>query len=201
MLEKSTSAPAQTDLPATPLGLHHTAFVTQDAVATVDFYTRVLRMPLIATVINTEIAVTNEPFPYMHLFFRMWDGSCIAFFESPGLPPPSPPSNAAYSIFNHLALNVGSREQVDSWAKYLDSLAVEYVIKDHGIIYSLYLHDPSGNRLELTCSVDNSWQELGEAAKEDMRQWAEMKKKANGDVEAMRAWLREHKKYPGQQAH
>ena len=56
-------------------------------------------MPLVATVINTEIAHTHESFSYMHLFFRMWDGSTIAFFESPGLPERSASSHPAYDIF------------------------------------------------------------------------------------------------------
>jgi catechol 2,3-dioxygenase-like lactoylglutathione lyase family enzyme len=192
-----SAAVADKILPETPLGLHHVAYVTQDAVATVDFYTRVLRMPLITTVINTEVAVTNDPYPYLHLFFRLWDGSCIAFFESPGLPPPPPASSPAYGIFNHLALNVGSREQVDRWAAHLDALGIDYVTKEHGIIYSLYLHDPSGHRIELTCSLSDDWQSLGEAATEDMRQWDAVKRESGGDVETLRAWLRHHRKYPG----
>jgi catechol 2,3-dioxygenase-like lactoylglutathione lyase family enzyme len=188
----------QHSLPATPRGLHHIAFVTHDTAATVDFYTRVLRMPLIATVINTEIAHTHEPFPYMHLFFRMWDGSTIAFFESPGLPEPSPSSHPAYDIFKHLALEVGSKEEVDRWAAYLADLGIETVgPKEHGIIYSLYLYDPSGHRLELTTNLDLSWQKLGDAAAEDVRQWSAAKQEAGGDVGKLRQWLIAHRKYPG----
>ena len=188
----------QPTLPVTPRGLHHIAFVTHDTQATVDFYTNVLRMPLIATVINTEIAHTHEPFPYMHLFFRMWDGSTIAFFESPGLPLPAKSSHQAYDIFQHLALEVGSKEEVDRWAEHLAGLGIETVgPKQHGIIYSLYLHDPSGHRLELTTNLDLSWQQLGAAAAEDVRQWSEAKRQANGGEAALREWLIAHRKYPG----
>lgn len=185
-------------LPQTPRGLHHIAFVTHDSAATVDFYTNVLQMPLVATVINTEIAHTHEPFPYMHLFFRMWDGSTIACFESPGLPPPPPSSHPAYDTFNHLALEVGSKAEVDRWAAYLAERGIETVgPKEHGIIYSLYLHDPSGNRLELTTNLDLSWQNLGDAAQEDIRQWTAAKQAAGGDVAVLRDWIVAHKKYPG----
>jgi catechol 2,3-dioxygenase-like lactoylglutathione lyase family enzyme len=192
------SAAPKVDLPETPRGLHHQAFVTQDAVATVDFYTRVLRMPLITTVINNEIALTREPYPYLHLFFRMWDGSTIAFFESPGLPPPAKSADPAYDIFNHLALDVGSREEVDRWAAYLADLGIETVgPKEHGIIYSLYLHDPDGHRIELTTNLDLSWQSLGDAAQEDVRRWAEAKRAAGGDPAALRDWIEANRKYPG----
>ena len=70
-----------------PRMLNHVAYVTHDAQATVDFYTGVLGMELVSTVIDDSIPSTGDPFPYFHLFFRMADGSTIAFFESPGLPP------------------------------------------------------------------------------------------------------------------
>lgn len=184
-------------LPQTPRGLHHTAYVTRDAVATVDFYTNVMRMPLIATVINSEIGGTQEPYPYLHIFFRMWDGSTIAFFEAPDLPAPAEETDPVYGIFKHLALDVGSKEEVDRWARYLEEKGIDYLIKDHGIIYSLYLHDPSGHRVELTCNVTTEWQEGGEQAANDIRRWAQVKAEANGDSKVLHNWLIENRRYPG----
>lgn len=184
--------------PATPRGLHHIAFVTHDTQATVDFYQGILQMPLVATVINTEIAHTHEPFPYMHLFFRMWDGSTIAFFESPGLPLPAAESDPAYGIFKHLALEVGSKTEVDRWKAFLTAKDVDVVgPKEHGIIYSIYLHDPSGHRLELTTSLTDAWQKGGATASDDIRRWGEAKQQAHGDVAALREWLMANRKYPG----
>ena len=195
----ANSAPQLTpQLPATPRGLHHVAFVTQDAQATVDFYAGILQMPLVASVINTEIANTQEPFPYMHIFFRMWDGSTIAFFESPGLPDPAAESSAAYGIFKHLALDVGSKEEVDRWKEFLIAKGIEVVgPKEHGIIYSIYFHDPSGHRLELTTNLTTAWQNNGATAQEDMRRWGEAKREANGDIAALREWMAANRKYPG----
>jgi len=59
------------------------------------------------------------------------------------------------------------------------------------------LHDPSGNRLELTTNLDLSWQNLGDAAQEDIRQWTAAKQAAGGDVAVLRDWIVAHKKYPG----
>ena len=185
--------------PKTPRGLHHSAYVTRDAQACADFYSDTLRMPLVATVINNEVAQTREPYPYLHLFFRMWDGSTLAFFESPGLPEPARASDPAYDVFNHLALDVGSREEVDRWAAYLAARGVATVgPKDHGIIYSLYLHDPDGHRVELTANCDTHWQMGGDAAEDDLRRWSQAKAAAAGDAAVLRDWIEANRKYPGQ---
>src|ERR1700722_8245678 len=66
----------------TPVRLSHLAYVTHDVAATVDFYTRVMRMPLVEAVMHERVPSTGDPFPYVHFFFRMQDGSTIAFFEA-----------------------------------------------------------------------------------------------------------------------
>src|SRR5258705_6355733 len=103
----------------TPRMLNHAAYVTHDVAATADFYMRILGMELASTVFDDRIPSTGDPFPYFHIFFRMADGSTIAFFESPGLPPEAPPSHAAYEIFNHLALEVESGERLSQWKDWL----------------------------------------------------------------------------------
>ena len=72
-----------------PTMLNHAAYVTHDAQATVQFYTEVMGMELASTIMGDRIPSTGDAFPYFHLFFRMGDGSTMAFFESPGLPPAS----------------------------------------------------------------------------------------------------------------
>src|ERR1700685_3305026 len=70
----------------TPNMLNHVACVTHDAEATVRFYTQIMGVEFVSTVIDDRIPSTGDAFPYFHIFFRMGDGSTIAFFESPGLP-------------------------------------------------------------------------------------------------------------------
>jgi len=106
----------------------------------------------------------------------MADGSTIAFFESLDLPPPAPSTHPAYDIFNHLALDAGSVEAVDAWARHLEAQNVEFIGPvQHGIIYSIYFRDPNGLRLELTADVIESWKMHGDQAIEDVRKWQELK--------------------------
>jgi catechol 2,3-dioxygenase-like lactoylglutathione lyase family enzyme len=53
--------------------------------ATADFYTRIMGMELASTCFDDKIPSTGDAFPYFHIFFKMQDGSTIAFFRvSPG---------------------------------------------------------------------------------------------------------------------
>src|SRR3546814_15802347 len=80
--------------------LNHAAWVTHDVEATADFYTRVMGMELVSTVLDDSVPSTGDDFAYFHVFFKMRDGSTIAFFEAPGLPPPSEVTHPAYEVFD-----------------------------------------------------------------------------------------------------
>src|SRR5205085_5570468 len=73
----------------TPMMLNHAAWVTPDAAVTAEFYTRIMGMDLVSTVIEDTSPSTGLQIPYFHLFFRMADGSTLAFFEAPGVLPPA----------------------------------------------------------------------------------------------------------------
>ena len=77
--------------PGRPGMLSHVAYITRDTAATADFYTRILGMELVNAVLDDAIPSTGEPIPYFHSFFRMEDGSTVAFFEAPELPPLADP--------------------------------------------------------------------------------------------------------------
>lgn len=162
-----------------PRMLHHAGYVTQDAARTVDFYSKILGMEFISTVMDDKVPSTGEDFPYLHLFFQMPDGSTLAFFESPSLGPPSAPSHPAYDVFNHTALNASSTAEVDVWAEHLRKNEIEVLGPiDHGIIYSIYFHDPNGLRLEITTTTDPSWVEHADDAQRDLEDWVAAKKRA-----------------------
>lgn len=176
--------------------LHHAAYVTHDAGATVDFYTRVLRMKLVSSVIDDSIPSTGDPFPYIHLFFELQDGSTIAFFESLDLPPAPPSAHPAYEIFNHLALDAGSVEAVDEWAQHLNAQGVNFIGPvEHGIIYSIYFRDPNGLRIELTADVTTDWKHHGKKATEDVVAWQLLKeqRKRDGGNENVIAWIKQRR--------
>jgi catechol 2,3-dioxygenase-like lactoylglutathione lyase family enzyme len=162
--------------PGRPAMLSHAAYITHDTAATVAFYTDILGMELVNAVLDDAIPSTGDPVPYFHSFFRMEDGSTIAFFEAPELPELAPPPHYAYDIFQHLALQVDSREEVDRWRDWLVHKGVEVLGPiDHKIIYSVYFHDPSGLRLELTAALDPTWNDRGPAAHAALAEWQEAK--------------------------
>ena len=156
--------------------LNHVAYITHDTQATVDFYTSILGMELVAAVMDDQIPSTGDPVPYFHSFFKMCDGSNLAFFEAPELPPQAGHTHPAYDIFQHIALDVDSRESVDEWHAWLVSNGIDVVGPvDHKIIYSIYFYDPNGIRLELTCNIDPTWSDQHESAAESLREWQQVK--------------------------
>ncbi|MCV0394932.1 MAG: VOC family protein [Rhizobiaceae bacterium] len=164
----------------TPTMLNHAAWVTHDVEATHDFYTRIMGMDLASTVIDDKVPSTGDDFPYFHIFFKMKDGSTFAFFEAPGLPAPSKSTHPAYDIFNHIALEVSSREDVMKWYDWLTLNGLDVVgPTDHkGMILSIYFHDPNGVRLEITTPLDENWNNHTESAQRDFALWIGAKEKA-----------------------
>ncbi|HEY6426988.1 MAG TPA: VOC family protein [Acidimicrobiales bacterium] len=161
--------------PAAPRMLHHVAYVTYDSEGTADFYTRVMGMPMVNAVMDDHLPSTGDRTPYFHTFFRIGDGSTIAFFESPGLPPTPEPPAPAFKNFNHIALEVPTKADVDQWREWLERNGVDVRLVDHHIIYSLYFEDPNGVRLEITATIDPSWNDQPEFAATALSEWREAK--------------------------
>jgi catechol 2,3-dioxygenase-like lactoylglutathione lyase family enzyme len=193
--ERPASAPVTTTrpvLPGTPSNHHHLAYCTHDTQATIDFYTRVLGMPLVGAVVDDRIPSTGEPYPYLHTFFRMGDGACLAFFESPGVPKMPPAEHPAHKTFNHVALEVPTRHEVDRWYDWLKANGLEVLRIDHGIIYSIYFFDPVNDiRLELTATLDPTWNARSEEAQEVVEQWFANKRRAEAEGRDVAVAMRE----------
>jgi catechol 2,3-dioxygenase-like lactoylglutathione lyase family enzyme len=165
--------------PGKPTMLSHVAYITRDTEATTDFYTRILGMELVNAVLDDAIPSTGEPVPYFHSFFRLADGSTVAFFEAPELPPLEDPPHPAYRTFQHLALQVDSPEVVDGWHRWLEANGVEVLGPvDHKIIYSIYFHDPNGIRLELTAPTSATWNDNAAHAMAQLADWTAVKEQA-----------------------
>ena len=164
----------------TPTMLNHAAYVTHDVEATAKFYTEIMGMELASTIFDTNVPSTGDDFPYFHIFFRMGDGSTIAFFETPGLPPPSQSSHPAYDVFNHIALDAGSPEGVRDWHRWLTQNGLDVIgpVDHKGIILSVYFHDPNGLRLEITSALDPAWNKHTDQGHKDLAGWLAAKKEA-----------------------
>lgn len=177
--------------------LNHAAFVAYDAASTADFYTRVLGMELVHTVIDDRIPSTGDPFPYFHLFFRMGDGSTIAFFVAPGLPAAATPSHPAYDIFNHFAFHTESHEELKAWKERLEAHGVEILgpVDHKGEFLSIYFRDPNGIRLEFTRPLTEDWNNQVDSARQDLGRWCsiiDVAKQDGRDVtQALLAYIRE----------
>lgn len=167
----------------TPVMLNHAAWVTHDVEATANFYTKILGMELASTVYDDTVPSTGDAFPYFHIFFRMADGSTIAFFEAPGLPPRPEITHPAYDIFDHIAMQANSRDEVDRWRDWLILKGVDVVgPTDHkGLIYSIYFRDPNGMRLEITVPLDEEWNQHTTRGYADLKMWCDAKKEAIAD--------------------
>ena len=62
-------------------GLHHAAWRCRDAEETRAFYEDLLGLPLAHVVREDRVPSTGESCAFAHVFFRMRDGSFIAFFD------------------------------------------------------------------------------------------------------------------------
>jgi glyoxylase I family protein len=183
--------------------LSHAAFISADTSATVEFYSKVLGMELVAAVLDDKIPSTGDPIPYFHSFFKMGDGSMIAYFEAPELPPPSADPHPAYGVFRHFAMEVHSKELVEEWAAWLRANDVDVIGPvDHGIALSIYFHDPDDNRLEIT-TMDPSWNSNEESARQALAEWEQVKAEAKASGQDMAKVLaevtrrRSHRRHTG----
>jgi hypothetical protein len=92
---------------------------------------------------------------------------------------PAPP-HAAYDTFDHLALHADSVAEVDAWHRHLLAHDVEIVGPvDHGIVYSIYFHDPVNDlRLEITTPLVPDWNDRPDAASTALTEWVAAKSSA-----------------------
>jgi len=131
-------------------GLHHWAYKCRDAEETRHFYEDILGLPLVHIIRADVVPSTGQHDPYVHLFFEMTDGSCVAFFDLGDDLAPDPSPNTPAGV-NHMTLKVDSVEAVHKMKAHLESHGIAVVgVTDHHFIKSIYFFDPNGYRLELT---------------------------------------------------
>jgi glyoxylase I family protein len=135
--------------PISVRSLHHFAWRCKDAEETRHFYEDILELPLVHTVFHERVPSTQEFHPYYHFFFRLRDGSCLAFFDlldnKAWTPDPATPT-----WVNHIAFNVDSMEELQSKKQKLEQNGISVLgPTDHGWFHSIYFFDPNGIRLEL----------------------------------------------------
>jgi catechol 2,3-dioxygenase-like lactoylglutathione lyase family enzyme len=167
------SSPHPLALPAVQ-GLHHFAWRCKDAEETRHFYEDILGLPLVHLIQKDHVPSTNEYCPYVHIFFRMADGSSIAFFDL-GDDTAAAPSPNTPGWVNHIALRVADRDALHAMHQRLRAHDIDVLgVVDHdGYIESIYFHDPNGLRLELTVEVaaPSVLQGYADRAHADLARW------------------------------
>lgn len=161
----SPFVPITADLPppAPVQQLHHYAYRARDAEETRHFYEDILGLPLYHIIQSDHVPSTGEYCPYTHFFFRLQDGSFIAFFDlgddEAALPSPNTPR-----WVNHIAFRLNSEGELDVMKKRLLGHGVEVLgVTDHHVFKSIYFFDPNGIRLELSAQVADEFQMLQES--------------------------------------
>jgi glyoxylase I family protein len=147
------------ETPLVPIhGLHHFAYRCKDAEETRHFYEDILGLPLYHIIQSEVVPSTGELCPYTHIFFRMTDGSCVAFFDLGDDHAASPSPNTPAWV-NHLALRVNTVEELEKTKARLIAHGIEVLgVTDHHIFKSIYFFDPNGIRLELCAQLASEMQ-------------------------------------------
>ena len=159
MTAPQTPAPTATlPAPAAIQQLHHYAYKARDAEETRHFYEDILGLPLYHIIQSDYVPSTGEYCPYTHFFFRLQDGSFIAFFDLGDDVKPEPSPNTPLWV-NHIAFRVNTVQELEDPKARLQAHGVEVLgVTDHHIFKSIYFFDPNGIRLELAAQVANEEQ-------------------------------------------
>jgi len=125
--------------------LHHNAYRCRDSEQTRRFYEDFLGLPLVGTLEINETK-SGRKTETLHTFYRLDDGSHLAFFEAPDMPFEFKPQ---HDFDLHIALEVERPALEQMFAKGQASGIETRGVSNHGFIDSIYFRDPNGYVIEL----------------------------------------------------
>ena len=186
---------AQHIQPPLSRGIHHLALNTDDMKMTIDFYTRVLGMPLVhALKVPPGVGVGpgnrgNPPFENLrHYFFDAGGDTLVAFFEMPkGAKQPG--DRDALAAMQHCSFTL-TEARFTIMIERLESAGVAIIgpVMVGAGTHSIYFFDPNGIRLEFSCQAGDG---------DDVRvveRWTQTRDEALAELRTMTAdaaWLAE----------
>ena len=129
--------------------LHHNAYRCRDSEQTRQFYEEFLGLPLAGT-LEIKESKSGRKTNTLHTFYRLDDGSYLAFFEAPDMPFEFK-SQHDYDL--HIALEVEEPALKSMLAKGQQRGVETRGVSDHGFIHSIYFRDPNGYVIELTAKL------------------------------------------------
>jgi catechol 2,3-dioxygenase-like lactoylglutathione lyase family enzyme len=125
--------------------LHHAAYRCRDSEETRAFYEDFLGLPLVHTIRIGETK-TGRATDALHTFYRLDDGSHIAFFEAPDMPFDF---KSQHDFDLHIALEVEASTLHAMFEKGKAAGMETRGVIDHGPFESIYFRDPNGYVIEL----------------------------------------------------
>jgi catechol 2,3-dioxygenase-like lactoylglutathione lyase family enzyme len=132
-------------------GLHHNAYRCRSSEATRAFYEDFLGLPLSGSLV-IEQTKTGRETCVLHTFYKMDDGSYLAFFEAPDM---DFAFKDQHDFDLHIALEVTPEALQAMFAKGHAAGMAPRGVADHGFIDSIYFRDPNGYVVELTARRPN----------------------------------------------
>jgi catechol 2,3-dioxygenase-like lactoylglutathione lyase family enzyme len=177
---------------ASTRGIDHLAFVTDDLPATMDFYTRVMQMPLVH-VRRVPYAADRWQPPYenlRHYFFDMGNDTLLAFFEYPkGL---AKQNRDLPGGMQHIAFHV-PRERFDQMVEHVKSCGVRVVgpVSLGGRFWSAYFLDNNGIRLELATTLSQDDETVVESVLQSEAEAREELETLCDDPASVERWLKQ----------
>jgi catechol 2,3-dioxygenase-like lactoylglutathione lyase family enzyme len=131
--------------------VHHAAYRCRDAAQTRRFYQDLLGLPLKVALVFDHVSGTEQKREYMHLFFQLGDGNFIAFFDEPDRATPAH-FERKDSFDQHIALEAESEEAMLAWQQRIIAAGRKCLGPiDHDFVRSVYMYDPNGIQVEITC--------------------------------------------------
>jgi len=139
---------------------NHVAFRCNDAKETVDFYTKAVGLSFDHAVTNDVVPSVQMYCPHIHIFFGLEDGSYLAFFEVPTMPPAMKDPNTPDWV-QHISFDIPDDKTLLEKKERLEAFGVDVLGPvDHGFAHSIYFFDPNGHRLEFTNWIENSPEDI-----------------------------------------
>lgn len=166
--------------------LHHSAYRCRDSEETRRFYEDFLGLPL-AGVLEIGETKTGRATHVLHTFYRLDDGSYLAFFEAPDVPFEFKPQHD-YDL--HIALEVDRRVLQKMFAQGGARGIETRGVSDHGFVDSIYFRDPNGYVIELCAKRpghDAMMDPAANGARDILRRWTASRSANYPDTRARNA--------------
>ena len=125
--------------------IHHAAYRCKNSEKTRQFYEDFLGLPLVGA-FEIKETQTGRKTSVLHSFYRIQDGSHIAFFEAPNQPFDF---IKQHDFDLHIALEVSEGTLSKMLEKGKGCNVESRGISNHGFILSAYFRDPNGYVVEL----------------------------------------------------